>query len=75
MTELSDTDRATIRENVHAINNALNVVSMQSELIKILGTDAAAAEKISAAIDCVLDECRKAGDFASDISRIVRAPG
>ena len=75
MTDLSETDKSAIRENVHAINNALNVVSMQAELIKILSQDAAAADKVSAAIDCVLGECRKAGEIASDISRIIRATG
>lgn len=75
MTDLSDADKAAIRENVHTINNALNVVSMQVELVRLLANDATAADKVAAAIDTVLDECQKAGGIASDISRIIKATG
>ena len=75
MVSLDDKDAAAIREDVHTINNALNVVSMQVELVKVLARDSAAADRIGAAIDTVLRECREAGKTASDISRRVKAAG
>lgn len=72
MTYLEDGDIAEIREDVHTINNALNVVSMQAELIKVLASDSASAEQIAAAVDVILNDCQKAGRSASGISRRVK---
>lgn len=75
MTYLNDEDAAAIREGVHAINNALNVISMQGELVKALARDSSAADRISAAVDTMLEECRKAGDVASGIGSRARKAG
>lgn len=75
MISLDDKDAAAIREDVHAINNALNVVSMQAELVKVLASDSTAADRICVAIDTVLQECREAGKTASGISRRIKAAG
>lgn len=70
---LSDDDVLAIRKRVHDINNALNVISMQSELVKLLAADSAAFEKISASVDTVLQECSKAGTLASEISSAIKS--
>ncbi len=75
MVSLDDKEAAAIREDVHTINNALNVVSMQGELVKVLASDSAAAGRICAAMDALLEECRKAGETASNISRRIKAAG
>lgn len=73
MSPLNDNDALAIRKHVHDINNALNVISMQSELIKLLAADSAAFEKVSASVDTVLRECVKAGEMAAAISSTVKA--
>lgn len=73
MTKLEDGDVVAIRNHVHDINNALNVISMQSELVKLLAADSASAEKIVAAVDTVLSECVRAGDMAVAISSTMKA--
>ncbi len=72
MPVLHEADVLAIRKQVHDINNALNVISMQSELVKMLAADSAAAARVEAAIDTVLKECAKAGAMANEISAVVK---
>lgn len=73
MPSLDDTDVLAIRKHIHDINNALNVISMQSELIKMLAADSAAFDKVAASIDVVLNESAKAARLAAAISGTVKS--
>ena len=72
MVEMDEEQVAEIRENVHTLSNALNTISMQAELARMLSADCAAQAKIAACIDVIADECKKGGVTAHAISGIVK---
>lgn len=72
MVEMDEERVAEIRENIHTLSNALNTISMQAELVRMLSADCAAQAKIAECIDVIADECKKSGATAHAISGIVK---
>lgn len=73
MSHPDDADSPAIRRRVHDINNALNVIAMQAELVRLRSADSASAAEIARSIDIVVKECAKVGDLAVEISDAVKA--
>lgn len=54
---LNDTEKGQLREALHAINNALNSISMQAELAKMYA-EQNDGENVREALDTIMSQCR-----------------
>lgn len=72
MAELDSAQVSEIREMVHSLNNVLNTISLQAELVRMLADGSAPPEKISGCVETIIKECKKGGQMARDVSRIVK---
>lgn len=73
MVEIDEQQVVEIRESIHALSNALNTMSMQAELVRMLAADSQSSDKIDKAIDIVTAECKKSGKLAHEIGAIVKS--
>ena len=72
MSQINEELLNAVREKIHALNNALNALSMQAELVRLLSNDSKSHEKISACIDTITKECKKSSTMAIEVGNIVK---
>lgn len=73
MVDIADEQLAELREKLHTLNNALNVMSVKAELVRVLASDSASAEEIASSVDDITRECRKSGGIVQDVGRLLRS--
>lgn len=63
---MNSQERETLKSALHEINNALNAISMQSELAMVYASKGG-DEKLQSAIAGVMKSCRKCSTISHDL--------
>lgn len=70
---LSQNEQAQLQEALHAMNNALNSISMQAELAKLYA-ESHDISRIEEALGIIMTQCRQCGTRMRDTHALLLGP-